>query len=201
MPLDRDFWESRYTSADTGWDLGGPSTPLKEYIDQLSNTDLRILIPGAGRAYEAEYLHLRGFRNVFVIDLTDAPFTDLLQRCSDFPPAHLIVGDFFQHNNTYDLILEQTFFCALDPTLRPKYVQKMHELLVPGGKLHGVLFDDAQPSRTAGQPPFGGNEDEYRRLFTPFFPQASFVHCHNSIAPRAGRQVWISPKRPDRSPA
>lgn len=196
MPLDRDFWESRYTTADTGWDLGGPSTPLKEYIDQLTSTDLRILIPGAGRAYEAEYLHRSGFTNVFVIDLTEAPFADLLKRCPDFPKDHLIVGDFFAHQASYDLIIEQTFFCALDPSLRERYVKKMHELLVPGGKLVGVLFDDPQPGKIPGQPPFGGNAVEYHALFAPIFPQASFKHCYNSIPPRAGRELWMMAQRP-----
>ncbi|HRH39216.1 MAG TPA: SAM-dependent methyltransferase, partial [Flavobacteriales bacterium] len=83
--LDRTFWEARYHNAETGWDLGAPSTPLKEYLDQLTNKDTRILIPGGGRAYEAEYAHRIGFRNVFVIDLTDAPFADLLSRCPTFP--------------------------------------------------------------------------------------------------------------------
>ena len=164
MPLDRDFWESRYTTADTGWDLGGPSTPLKEYIDQLTNKALRILIPGAGRAYEAEYLQTLGFKNVFVIDLTDAPFADLLKRCPDFPKDHLIVGDFFAHQASYDLIVEQTFFCALDPALRTRYVEKMYELLVPGGKLVGVLFDEfhSQAERRECRPSEG-----MRRNITP----------------------------------
>ena len=195
MDLDRHFWESRYTTDDTGWDLGGPSTPLKEYIDQLTNTDLRILIPGAGRAYEAEYLHRHSFKNVFVIDLTDAPFVDMLKRCPDFPKEHLVVGDFFAHQASYAIILEQTFFCALDPSLRERYVEKMHELLVPGGKLVGVLFDDPQPGRTPGMPPFGGNAAEYHALFDAQFPQVSFARCYNSIAPRAGREVWMSATR------
>ncbi len=192
MPLDRDFWESLYTTADTGWDLGGPSTPLKEYIDQLSNKDLRILIPGAGRAYEAEYLHTLGFKNVVVIDLTDAPFGDLLKRCPEFPQDHLIVGDFFTHQATYDLIIEQTFFCALDPSLRERYVKKMHELLVPGGKLVGVLFDDPMTEKDPNHPPFGGTADEYRKLFAGRFSTLRMEPCHNSIAPRSGREAWIA---------
>ena len=98
MNLDRDFWENRYAKSETGWDLGAPSTPLKEYLDQLLDKGLRILIPGGGRAYEAEHAHRLGFKNVFVIDLTDAPLRDLLERCPDFPREHFIVGDFFLHD-------------------------------------------------------------------------------------------------------
>jgi SAM-dependent methyltransferase len=191
MALDRTYWESRYHQSDTGWDLGGPSAPLKAYIEQLTDKDLRILIPGAGRAYEAEHLHRLGFRNVFVIDLTDAPYADLLARCPDFPKEHLLVGDLFQHEGQYDRIIEQTCFCAIDPSLRAAYVKKMHALLEPGGKLVGVLFDDPHPAKGPDGPPFGGSKAEYEALFKPFFPGVTFTPCHNSIPPRAGRELWL----------
>lgn len=192
MDLDRTYWEDRYHTGETGWDIGGPSTPLKEYLDHLVNKDLNILIPGGGRSWEAEYAHRQGFRNVFVIDLTDTPFKDLLSRCPDFPKEHLIVGDFFRHDGQYDRILEQTFFCALDPSLRERYVAHMHALLKPGGKLVGVLFETVP--NVVG-PPFGGSEAEYRSLFGPWFPNASFERCHNSIKPRAGRELWLHARR------
>ena len=188
MELDRNFWEDRYHSNETGWDLGGPSTPLKEYLDQLTDKELRILIPGGGKAWEAEYAHRQGFTNVFVIDLTDAPFKELLSRCPDFPKEHLIVGDFFQHEGQYDRILEQTFFCALDPALRERYVADMKKLLAPGGKLVGVLFND---TLNTDRPPFGGFKADYEPLFRKHFEQLSMEPCHNSIEPRAGRELWL----------
>lgn len=188
MDLSRGFWEQRYDAHDTGWDLGAPSKPLKEYIDQLEDRSLRILIPGGGRAYEAEYAHRKGFSDVRVIDLTDAPFKDLLRRCPDFPEEHLIVGDFFTHEGAYDLIIEQTFFCALDPALRKDYVQHMKRLLAPGGRLVGVLFDDALHS---DRPPFGGFKEDYETLFRAEFEDLTLEPCRNSIAPRAGRELWL----------
>lgn len=188
MELNADFWEERYATSDTRWDLGAVSTPLKTYFDPLTDKKLEIMIPGGGRSYEAEYLHRLGFGNVHVVDLTGAPFADLVERCPDFPKDHLHVADFFSHPGRYDLIIEQTFFCALDPKLRPRYVKRMHELLHPGGKLVGVLFDD--PLNT-DHPPFGGNEAEYRKLFSPVFADLSLERCHNSIPPRAGRELWL----------
>jgi transcriptional antiterminator Rof (Rho-off) len=188
IDLDRNYWESRYHTDETGWDIGGPSTPLKEYIDQLTDKDLRILIPGGGRAWEAEYAHLQGFQSVFVIDLTDAPYKDLLQRCPDFPQEHLIVGDFFEHTEQYDRILEQTFFCALDPSLRERYVAHMKKLLAPGGKLVGVLFND---TLNVDRPPFGGFKADYDPIFRRHFRIISMETCHNSIPPRAGRELWL----------
>ncbi len=192
MELNARGWRSRYLSGDTGWDLGAPSTPLRAYIDQLRDKDLHILFPGAGRAYEAEHAHRCGFRQVYVLDLTEEPFHDLLQRCPDFPRAHVLVGDLFAHEGTYDRIIEQTCFCAIDPALRPDYVRAMHRMLRPGGKLVGVLFDD--PLNT-DKPPFGGSQAEYESLFKPLFPRVRFSRCHNSIAPRSGRELWIDAPR------
>lgn len=189
--LDSAYWEERYDTKADGWDLGAPSTPLKTFIDGLTDRDLRILIPGCGRAWEGQYLHERGFRNVWLMDLTGWPFKDLLQRCPDFPPEHLITGDFFMHAGQYDIIIEQTFFCALDPALRERYVAKMHELLAPGGRLVGVLFDDPAPGKDPHGPPFGGSRAEYTERFQRWFNAVRIAPCYNSIPPRAGREVWI----------
>lgn len=189
--LDRDYWQHRYDDGTDGWDLGGPSRPLAEYIDQLTDKDLRILIPGCGRAWEGQYLHERGFRNVWLMDLTGGPFAEFLLRCPDFPKEHLITGDFFAHQGAYDRILEQTFFCAIDPALRERYVEQAHALLAPGGHLVGVLFDDPQPGKVPGSPPYGGSRAEYQARFSKRFTRLSVEACYNSIAPRAGREVWI----------
>lgn len=188
MELDKDFWNTRYAENETGWDLGAPSTPLKEYIDTLSDKDTRILIPGCGNAHEAEYLHELGFTNLFVIDFAPLALEGFHKRYPDFPEKHLILGDFFEHQAQYDLILEQTFFCALNPKLRSAYAKKMHELLAPSGKLAGVMFCF---ELTEQGPPFGGSVKEYEGYFGELFETKSMAPCMNSIAPRAGRELWV----------
>lgn len=186
--LDEKYWTNRYDQESTGWDIGYVSTPLKAYFDQLENRDLKILIPGAGNAYEAECLHGLGFRNVTVVDLSSRPLQNLKARCPEFPDENLVGGDFFDLDDKYDLIVEQTFFCALDPTQRPAYVEKAKSLLLPGGKIVGLLFniplfDD--------HPPFGGNEEEYSALFSPYFHIEIMEEAHNSIKPRQGNELFI----------
>ena len=68
MDFDSKYWDDRYLENNLGWDIGYISTPLKEYFDQLKIKSINILIPGAGNAYEAEYLWEKGFSNVFIID-------------------------------------------------------------------------------------------------------------------------------------
>ena len=188
LDLTKEYWTSRYTENDTGWDLGEISTPLKEYIDQLTDKSISILIPGAGNSYEAEYLFKNGFKNVTIIDLSEEPLKNIQKRIPDFPKENLIVGDFFEHHNHYDLILEQTFFCAINPSLRQAYAKKMHELLNNKGKLVGVLFNDVL---NTDKPPFGGNKEEYISYFNPYFHFKTFDSCYNSIKPRANRELFI----------
>jgi methyl halide transferase len=188
MDLGKNYWEGRYVQSATGWDLGMVSPPLKAYFDQLTRKDLRILIPGAGNAYEAEYLHSKGFTQVYVVDIACHPLANLQRRCPDFPSGHLLNEDFFELDTKVDLLVEQTFFCALPPHLRPYYAQQAHKLLNKGGKLMGVLFDD--PLNT-DQPPFGGSKEEYRKYFEPYFELKTFEKCYNSIPPRQGRELFM----------
>src|SRR5690606_9799738 len=125
MDLDKNFWNELYMSGTTAWDAGQITTPIKDYVDQINEKDGHILIPGCGRGYEAEYLYQQGFRNVYVADISPLPLQDFKRRCPQFPEKQLLNIDFFEIGQKFDLILEQTFFCALDPSLRPAYAEKM----------------------------------------------------------------------------
>lgn len=192
MSFDASYWESRYVNGETGWDIGTISEPIKAYFDQLTGKSLRILIPGGGNSYEAEYAYRNGFKNVFVIDLSQTALDNFLQRVPDFPKEQLIHDDFFNLEGSFDLIVEQTFFCALDPTLRASYARKMSFLLKPKGKLVGLLFNF--PLTSEG-PPFGGSKEEYLGLFQPYFDIKVMALAYNSISPRAGKELFIHLQR------
>jgi SAM-dependent methyltransferase len=183
------YWDEQYSENSTGWDVGFPSTPIKEYIDQLTDKSVKILIPGAGNAYEAEYLYLNGFKNVYVLDISSMAINSFRQRFPDFPDKQLINQDFFMHNDTYDLIIEQTFFCAINRAHRLKYVQKVHSLLKSKGKLVGLLFNHEFEKEG---PPFGGSLKEYQDLFSPYFIFRTFEVSYNSIKPRDRREHFIN---------
>jgi len=184
------YWSKRYEEERTGWNIGYPSTPIKTYIDQLENKTIKILIPGAGNAYEAEYLFSQGFENVHVLDISKNPLQDLKQRVPAFPDTQLIQEDFFTHEGSYDLILEQTFFCSFepDPASRKAYGKKMFELLSPDGKLVGLWFK--HPLDPKSKRPFGGTKEEYLSYVAPFFEVRVFEDCHNSIKPRKGKELF-----------
>ncbi len=189
QPFDDAYWQSRWKEGQTGWDIGYPSTPIVDYIDQLSDKQLKILIPGCGNAWEGEYLIKSGFVNTWLIDIAPAALEHLGRRFPEFPKSQLIEGDFFKHTGSYDLIIEQTFFCALDPSLRREYAEKMKALLKPGGRLVGLLFDK---TLNEDHPPFGGTKAEYLDYFSDLFELHTFDPAYNSIGPRMGSELFIN---------
>lgn len=188
VKFDEKYWTTRWQTADTGWDVGYASTPLKKYITQLTNKKMKILVPGAGNAYEGILLHELGFSSTHIVDISAEPLEKIAKNHKKIPAPCLLHADFFELQGSYDLILEQTFFCAIDPSLRRKYFEKCHSLLKPGGKLVGVLFND---TLNTDHPPFGGKAEEYKALFEDLFDIHVYEPCYNSIKPRDGREWFM----------
>ena len=191
MNKTENYWTNRYKEEKTGWDIGYASTPLKTYFNQLENKDVKILIPGAGNAYEAEYLFNKGFKNVFVLDVSEIPLENFKKRNPIFPESQLILDDFFSHKGQYDLIIEQTFFCSFPPLkeTRLAYANKMQKLLKPNGKLVGLWFD-IPLTNDLEKRPFGGDKDLYRSYFKSNFQIKLFDKCYNSIDQRSNSEFF-----------
>ncbi len=183
--LDKAYWSQRYRDGSTGWDIGYAAPQLMAFASEFDKSS-RILIPGCGHAWEAEVLHREGYTEVYIVDWSQEALDDFAARVPDFPQSHLICADFFGLKERYDLILEQTFYCALPPKRRDEYVLKMHELLFERGVLAGLLFDFPL---TEDGPPFGGSKEEYETRFSPFFELDVLERSALSIEPRAGREL------------
>jgi thiopurine S-methyltransferase len=182
-------WEERYRLGDTGWDMGIVSPPLKAYFDQLDGINHEILFPGAGNAYEAEYLFKRGFNNIYIADIAATPLQNFANRVPEFPEHQILHTDFFNIKKQFDLIVEQTFFCALNPDLRMSYAEKIHELLKPNGRLVGLLFDF---KLSENGPPFGGSHQEYLNYFDNKFNIHKLERCYNSHPKRLEKELFIN---------
>ncbi|CAM4006279.1 MULTISPECIES: SAM-dependent methyltransferase [Flavobacterium] len=185
--MNKEYWEKRYIDNETAWDVGSITTPLKQYIDQIKNKELKILIPGAGNSHEFDYVIKSGFKNTFVIDIAKPPIENIKSRNPELK-EQIIEGDFFELDMKFDLIIEQTFFCALDISLRENYSKKIHELLNPKGKVAGLLFNF--PLTEEG-PPFGGEIKEYISLFSSLFKIRTLEKSYNSIKPRSEKELFF----------
>ncbi|MDA3944705.1 MAG: methyltransferase domain-containing protein [Bacteroidetes bacterium] len=190
--LDPAYWDAQYAKQKTGWDIGTISPPLKAYIDQLTRNDIRVLVPGAGKGWEVNYLFGQGFKQTFLLDFSATAIEQFKRHNPTFPESQIIQHNFFDHQASYDLIIEQTFFSSLPPEKRQDYVQQMHKILAPGGKLCGLLFNHKFDSTA---PPYGDTEATYRELFAPYFHFLVFETAYNSIKPRAGRELFFLLKK------
>lgn len=191
MELNESYWTTRYINNQLGWDIGYPSPAITQFMDQVEDKEVRILIPGCGNAYEAAYLREKGFQNVFLLDFSSIPLQKFAEQNPDFPKNQLLNIDFFEAKGEYDFIIEQTFFCALSPDLRQKYAKKMVELLKPYGQLIGLLFNIPLND---DRPPFGGNQEEYKQLFSDFFEIQKMETAYNSIPERQGSELFVKMK-------
>ena len=162
-----DFWTVRYTAGKTPWDFGGVPLALKSFIAR-SSAPGRVLVPGCGSGYEVQAFYLAGY-DVSAIDFSPAAI-EQAKRVLGALAERVILGDFFTHDfgqHRFDLIYERTFLCSMTPSRWPAYVNRMAELLLPGGRLIGVFLYGRRPSSSG--PPFPLTDPEAEQLFKQRF--------------------------------
>jgi hydroxymethylpyrimidine kinase/phosphomethylpyrimidine kinase len=162
-------WDRRYREGDDGWELGRPAPPLAAFLAGslpcVPRPPARVLVPGCGRGHEARLLADLGFETVG-LDLSgealcraralhgdDSPRLRWLQADLLDPAALTAAG---LQPGSFAGVVEHTCFCALDPGLRPRYLETIHRLLAPGGWLLGLFWCHGRP----GGPPYGADPAE-----------------------------------------
>lgn len=171
-------WNDRYLDDDFPWDLGRPaplvqSTAMRALGAARPEAPLRIIVPGCGRGWDVEALAAAGHQ-VVGLDIAPAALALARDRVAGEPFADRIdwlVGDVLVEpgaapdgGDGFDGWAEHTCFCALDPSLWPRYVEAAWRRLKPGGVLFGAFLHFE-----GGGPPFGTHPAEIRALFEPRF--------------------------------
>ena len=192
--LNESFWNNRYLENNTGWDLGVISTPIKKWFDSQINKDLQILVPGAGKGHEVKYGFDHGFNNIYYLDSSTEAISSFKENCPNFPKDQIIKSDFFDLRKDlfFDVVIEQTFFCAISPFLRKEYVKKTHEILTEDGCVVGLLFNKNFDHQG---PPFGGLYEEYVELFSKIFIIEKLENSMHSMTPRKENEFWLTLKK------
>lgn len=189
--VDPSFWARLYEKGEIGWDQGAPSPGLVDFLGEKKYTPGRILVPGAGFGHDARALAKAGF-GVSGIDAVKSAVQQATQlaRSERLEQIEFIQSDFFNLpaplRGPYDWIFEHTFFCAIDPGLRDRYVEIAADLLKPSGRLLGVFFN-IQPE---SGPPFGTTRQELIDRFTPRF-NLIFDAVPRSLSNREGKELLM----------
>ena len=168
------FWSELYQNGDTGWDQGGPSPGLSDFLSshplgKPSNPG-RVLVPGCGHGHDARAFAAAGFE-VVGLDIVEMAIQEAVRLAHSENHRNLQFeqADFLKLpdrlHGPYDWLFEHTFFCAIDPKDRDRYVETSAGLLKPGAYLLGIFYN-IQPETG---PPFGSTREELVQRFSPGF--------------------------------
>ena len=162
-------WQSHYENNDLGWDLGQVSPPFVKLWQDKKLPLGKVLIPGCGRGHEVAFLADKGFE-VTAVDFSQGAITYLKNTLKEKNlSCQVLHKDFFSlddsHDGVYDLVLEQTFFCAIAPPQRKDYVQKVSRVLKPEGMLIGLFYHTDKE----GGPPFNTSYEDIKNNFSEYF--------------------------------
>ncbi len=190
-PTTSDFWESRYTVGNTGWDIGQAAPP---FVDLLVGPDAprpgSMIVPGCGRGHDVIFFAKHGFT---VVGVDFAP--SALEDARSAAAIEQLRVDFIEHDiftldesydHRFDYVLEHTCFAAIPPERRQEYVQLVRRLVRPDGLYIALFFSHGKP----GGPPFNTTAEEIRTLFSPFFAIEKLEPPARSADQRQGQELF-----------
>ena len=138
-----EYWEKSYQSGDMSWDLGRPTPIFDDWI-QYQTDSLSICVLGAGNGWDAMSFAEKG-HNVTAVDFAESAINNMHAFAQERGvQINLIHSDIFDldklFTHTFDVVLEYTCFCAIDPERRLDYVRITKQILKANGKLVGIFF-------------------------------------------------------------
>lgn len=187
---DPDLWTKRYETNDMGWDMGAPSPSLVWAVEKLKLPKMRVAVLGCGAGHDAHFLASKGH---MVTGIDFSP--EAIKRAESLYPSQTnlkwVCRDVFEiseeYRNSFDLVIEHTCFCAIDPERRSELVSVWKNILSAEGQLLGVFF--VMPKNFG--PPYGGTEEELNDLLSPYFRYNLWVRSKASHPGRLGKELVV----------
>jgi SAM-dependent methyltransferase len=184
------FWSSIYVNEQPRWDLGQPTPALKDMIAKIKLPPSRIAVLGGGKGHDAAYLANLG-HFVTLVDISPEAIKEAKNLYGNISNLHFLESDIFDLPKKlfgqFDVLVEHTCYCAINPTLRSDLVKVWRNLLLEGGHLLGVFF--AMEKKNG--PPFGGTEWELKSRLKKGFRVLYWHRNQNSIDRREGKEFII----------
>ena len=133
-------WNERYREENTPWNIGETPLILTEWLAAHPGPG-KALIPGCGHGWEIRAFHEAGY-TVTALDLAEeaqAAASKAIGKLAD----GIVIADFFGHDfqgQTFEVVYEKAFLCAIDPVYRTEYGPRLDYLLKPGGCIAGFFY-------------------------------------------------------------
>ena len=187
------FWESLYRAGRTAWDLGGPTPILQKWLRDNQGHGEKVCVLGAGNGHDAMAFAQAGYK-VTAVDFAPTPSRQLADKAAAAKLSLTVLPmDLFQlpakHSESFDLVLEYTTFCSIDPHQRDAFVATVTSILKTEGRLLALFFPMDQAA-DAG-PPFGLSRVEIRERFEHHFHIVSEEWPEDSVPTRRLRELLV----------
>ena len=210
--MENNSWERMWAAGlprGAAFDGNGASPALTAFLDArpAPPAGATALVPGCGRAYDAVALAAKGY-TVSAWDISRTAVDEARKLVAEAPPevgarVAVVRRDFFdvaqdQDGQTFDLIWDCTFLCALPPESRAAWAARSASLLRKdtsgegaGGELVSLVFPvfpPTHPKVTGGSgPPFALTCDLVKSLLVG--PQGLAVKEQVDPLPVSARHV------------
>lgn len=184
-------WNERYQNGDIPWDVGSVTPALSAWVKEHPVKGKRIMVPGCGRGHDAHFLSKAGATVVGLDYAADA----LDHARAAYPKSSVkwLQADVttMRFDKGFDLIWEYTCFCALLPTLRESYFERLRAALASGGCYMGLVFTKVVHDRE-GEPPFFCEPEDFEGLLGRHFDRFEVTHAtEKSLKERYPNETWF----------
>ena len=183
-------WQRHYDEDDLGWDLGQVAPPFVNLFESKTIFPGKTLVPGCGRGHEVIFFAENGFE-VTAVDFSLGAINHLKSTVQERKlKCEILHMSFFEidavHNGTFDVVIEQTFFCAISPEQRTSYVSTVARALKQGGMLAGLFYHTEEE----GGPPFNTTREDIVKHFSDSFEIRQLTKAEDSAERRKNKE-WL----------
>ena len=188
-----DFWENLYLSGETGWDLGGFTPIFNQWIETIKYPKI-ICVLGSGNGWDAINFASKG-HIVTAVDFSKSAVRSMeLKAKENNIKLEIIHKDIFDlvdvYKNHFDIVLEYTCYCAIDPKRRNDYMEMVKHILKPNGRFVGLLFP-IDKDLSEGGPPYGVNIKTTIRKLSEYLSFEKSDYPELSVKSRLGRELFV----------
>lgn len=186
------YWNESYTEvARPGWEMEEPNPALVSALPPLKLHPQRVLVLGAGSGNDAAHLAALG-HHVTAVDFSDEALERAKKKFGGKENLRFVKADVFklpmEFDASFDLIIEHTLFCAIDPQRRNELTKVWRRCLTDTGFILGLFFTIDRPNG----PPYGTTEWELRERFKKGFRPLYWMRLRQQSHPsRQGMETLV----------